>query len=95
LLASQMKADLFLISTGVRQVSLNFGTPEQQDLSKITLEEARQYLAEGHFKSGSMKPKIEAAIAFVEATAGRAVITSPDGIAEAVLGCAGTEIRAS
>lgn len=94
LLAIEMKADLFLISTGVSQVSLHYGTPDQQDLSKITLAEARQYLAVGHFKSGSMKPKIEAAIAFVESTGGRAVITSPDRIADAVSGSAGTEIRA-
>jgi len=92
LLASEMKADMFLMSTGVSQVSLHFGTPEQQDLSRINLAEARQYLAEGHFKSGSMKPKIEAAIAFVESTGGRAVITSPDRIGDAVLGAAGTEI---
>ena len=67
LLATSIKADLFLISTAVEKVALNFGTPEQRWIDHMTLSEARQYLAEGkHFKKGSMAPKIQAIIWFLE-----------------------------
>lgn len=92
LLARSLKANLFLVSTAVKSVCLNFGTPQQQELGRISLSQARAYLAEGHFKAGSMKPKIEAAIGYVEATGGRAVITSPENIPAAVAGDGGTEI---
>lgn len=92
LLARDLKADLFLISTAVPRVCLHFGTPQQQELSRLTVGEAKQHLAEGHFKAGSMKPKVEAAVAYVEATGGRAVITDPAHTPAAVAGEAGTEI---
>lgn len=92
LLARKLKADLLLISTGVEKVCLHFGTPQQVELSRLTAAEARQHLAEGHFKVGSMKPKIDAGLAFVESTGGRIVITNATSIAAAVRGETGTEI---
>lgn len=92
LLASRIGADLFVISTGVPQVSLNFNTPEQKNLEQITLAEAHQYMDEGHFAEGSMKPKIEAVINFVEQGGPRALITSPDYLSQALQGESGTWI---
>ena len=66
-LASRIGADLFLISTGVEQVALDFGKPTQRNLAQMTVAEAQHYMAEGHFAPGSMKPKIEACIRFVAA----------------------------
>jgi carbamate kinase len=94
LLARELRADLFLISTGVENVCVHFGTPQQQALTRMTLAEARRYLAEGHFKPGSMKPKVEAAIAFVE-SGGEAVITNPENLSRGVLGEAGTRLVSS
>lgn len=94
LLAEKLKADLLLISTGVEQVCLNFGNPDQQQLAQMTVSQAKQYLSEGHFKPGSMKPKVEAAVAFVERTQGRALITDPPNMARALAGETGTEIVA-
>lgn len=92
LLARRLEADLFIISTGVPQVCLNFGTPEEKRLSSMTVAEARQYIEEGHFKPGSMLPKIEALIDFVENGKGEGLITCPEEIGEAVKGNAGTRI---
>ncbi len=92
LLAQTLRADLLLISTGVEKVALNFGKPNQQMLDKITLQEARQYIAEGHFAKGSMLPKIEAAIDFVQNGGPKAIITNPDNLLRALRGEAGTEI---
>ncbi len=92
LLASGLKADLFMISTGVEKVAINFGTPEQKDLSRMTLSEARRYMAEGHFKPGSMYPKIEAIIEFLEKGGPQAIITNPDNIGRALRGETGTLI---
>ena len=92
LLAQQLKSDLFLVSTAVEAVCIHFGTPKQEELRDLHLADARRYLAEGHFKAGSMKPKVEAAIAYVEATGGLAVITNPENMAKAVAGKAGTRI---
>ena len=93
LLASSLGAELFVISTSVEKVALGFGTPEQQWVDHLTPEEARRYLAEGtHFAKGSMAPKIEAAVAFVEATGGTAVITDPESVARALAGETGTRI---
>ncbi|CAN0370874.1 unnamed protein product, partial [Phaeothamnion confervicola] len=77
LLAQHLKSEMFMVSTAVEAVCINFGTPQQQELRDLSLADARRYLAEGHFKAGSMKPKVEAAIAYVEATGGLAVITNP------------------
>ena len=93
LLASNLDADLLLISTAVDQVALNFGTPEQKWISEMTLDQAKGYLAEGgHFLPGSMEPKIEAVVAFLEAGGAEAIITSPRNIDKALTGIAGTRI---
>jgi carbamate kinase len=93
LLASDLKADLLLISTAVEKVALNFNKPDQKWLDRLTLSEAKKYYAEGHFLSGSMGPKIEAIIAFLEANpGGQALITDPAHIVEALDGKTGTWI---
>ncbi|MEP0763046.1 MAG: carbamate kinase, partial [Chloroflexota bacterium] len=92
LLANGLKADLFLISTAVEKVALNFGKPDQKDLDVMTLAEARKYMAEGHFKPGSMGPKIEAIINFLESGGPMAIITSPENVARALHGETGTRI---
>jgi carbamate kinase len=95
LLAQQLKADLFLISTGVPQVAVNFNKPDQKWLDHITLAEARTYQAQKQFPSGSMGPKIEAVIAYLEAhPAGKALITDPPNIARALDGQTGTWLEA-
>jgi carbamate kinase len=93
LLAIGVKADLFLISTAVEQVALNFNKPDQRWLDDITLDEARQYLAEGHFAEGSMKPKIEAVISYLENGGKQALITNPENIARALAKETGTWIE--
>ncbi|MFN2159631.1 MAG: carbamate kinase [Anaerolineales bacterium] len=93
LLAVNLKADLLLISTAVEKVALNFGKPDQEWISKITLNQAREYLAEGiHFAKGSMAPKIEAIIKFLESGGQQAIITNPDNISRALKGETGTWI---
>jgi len=92
LLAAKINADLFVISTGIPQVALHFNTPQQRNLDHITLAEAKQYLAEGHFGVGSMKPKIEAVINFIESGGPRAVITNPANLSRALQQEAGTWI---
>jgi carbamate kinase len=93
LLATSIKANLLLISTSVEKVALSFGTPEQRWIDHMTLSEARQYLAEGkHFKKGSMAPKIQATIWFLEQGGERAIITNPENIERAMNGETGTHI---
>jgi carbamate kinase len=93
LLARRLGAELFLISTAVEQVALNFGKPSEERIDRMTLSQARTYLEEGvHFAEGSMAPKIQAAIWFVEGGGGEAVITDPAHTQRAVLGKAGTRI---
>ena len=93
LLARNVKADLFLIATAVEKVAVNFGKPNQQWVDRMTLEEAKKYLAEGtHFAKGSMAPKIEAIIWFLEAGGKHAVITNPENIGRALRGETGTHI---
>ncbi len=92
LLANLVEADLFLISTAVEQVALNFGKRDQQSLDKLTLDEAKEYRAEGHFGEGSMEPKIAAAINFLERGGERAIITNPENIPRALQGETGTTI---
>jgi carbamate kinase len=94
LLAREIGADLFLIATAVDQVAINFGKSDMQWLDKMTLSEAKGYLAEGtHFAKGSMAPKIQAVIWFLEAAPnGRALITDPQNIGRALKGEAGTWI---
>ncbi len=93
LLAGDLKADLLLISTAVEKVAINFNKPNQQWLDKMTLSEAKKLYAEGHFLSGSMGPKIEAIIAFLEANPnGQGLITDPPHIVDALDGKTGTWI---
>lgn len=93
MLANDIDADLLLISTSVDQVALNFGEPDETWVSEMTLEEAKARLAEGvHFLPGSMAPKIEAIIAFLENGGREALITSPQNIGSALHGETGTRI---
>jgi len=93
LLAQEIKAALFLISTAVEKVALNYGKPDQKWLDRITLAEAKQYLAEGvHFAKGSMAPKIQAIIWFLESGGKQALITNPENIGRALRGETGTWI---
>ncbi|MBI5216611.1 MAG: carbamate kinase [Ignavibacteriae bacterium] len=92
LLASLLKLKRFLISTEVEQVYLNFKKPNQQAIKLMTVTEAKQHLADGHFAEGSMKPKIEAAVEFIESGGDDAIITDPEHLVAAVDGNAGTRI---
>jgi carbamate kinase len=92
LLANSIEADLLLISTAVEQVALNYGKPNQVWLDKMTLAEATKYLAEGHFAKGSMGPKVQASIWFLERGGKEALITNPENIERALLGKTGTRI---
>ncbi|HXZ74430.1 MAG TPA: carbamate kinase, partial [Streptosporangiaceae bacterium] len=88
-----LDADLLLICTAVEKVALNFGTPQQQWADRLTLSEARRYLAGGgHFGSGSMAPKIQAVINYLEHGGREALITSPGSIESALAGKTGTRI---
>ena len=87
LLARAINADLFLISTAVEKVALNFGKPDQKWVDRMTLSEARAYLAEGtHFAKGSMAPKMQAIIWFLESGGKQALITNPENISKALEG---------
>ncbi len=91
LLAQRLGADLFLIATAVEKVALGFGTPDQRWVDRLTLDEARGYLAQGgHFAKGSMAPKIQAVIEYLERGGGEALITDPAHIEPALLGRTGT-----
>jgi len=93
-LAEDLDADALVILTAVEKVSINFKKPDQKDLETLTVDEARQYMAEGHFAPGSMLPKIEAAVKFVESKPGRvSIITSLDKAVEALEGRAGTTVK--
>jgi len=92
-IAELLNADALVVLTAVEQVAINFGRPDQRNLSKMTVEEAKSYIEEGHFAPGSMLPKIKAALTFVEAKAGRkAIITSLEKARAAISGTAGTVI---
>jgi carbamate kinase len=92
LLANQLDAGLFIISTEVEEVALNFGKPNQKSINKMTLGEAEAYTKEGHFAPGSMLPKIEAALRFLRGGGREVVITSPECLKEAVVSGRGTHI---
>jgi carbamate kinase len=92
LLAAGLEADLFLISTAVEKVYLNYGKPDQVALDHLTVEQAKGYLDEGHFPPGSMGPKIRAVIEFLEQGGNEALITSPENLARALRGETGTRI---
>lgn len=92
ILANGLEADLFLISTTVEKVALNFGTTNQEPLGKMTLREAKKYQRQGHFPLGSMGPKIQAAISYLENGGKQALITNPENIERALRGETGTHI---
>ncbi|WP_298841913.1 carbamate kinase [Clostridium sp.] len=92
-IAELINADLLVVLTAVEQVAINFGKPNQKNLSSMTIEEAKTYITEGQFAPGSMLPKIKAALIFVEAKKGRkAIITSLEKAKDAISGAAGTVI---
>jgi carbamate kinase len=92
LLARSLEADRFVISTAVEKVYLNYGKPDQRALEELTVAEAQTYMSEGHFARGSMLPKIQAMIEFVQATGRQGIITDPEHLAAALEGKAGTHI---
>lgn len=92
IIANHVGAELFLMSTDVEQVAINFGTPDEAPLSGITVDEALRYHAEGHFPPGSMGPKILASVEFLKNGGTTAIITCPESIDRALDGEAGTRI---
>lgn len=95
LLARDLKADKLVIVTSVDRVAVRYGRPDQYWLERLTVAQAREYLAAGEFPSGSMGPKIEAGIRFVEQGGGECIVTSPEQVADALCGAAGTHLVAS
>lgn len=93
LLARLIKADLFIISTAVEKIAINYGKPNEKWLDKMTLAEAKAYLAEGtHFAKGSMAPKIQAIIMYLENGGKEALVTNPENIGRALRGETGTRV---
>lgn len=94
LLAEDCEADMLVLLTAVDHVAINFGTPEQEDLIDIDVQQAHRYLEEGQFGKGSMEPKVKAAVKFAESRAGRTcLIGSLEKAAEAMAGLSGTTIH--
>jgi carbamate kinase len=91
-LARQLRAERLVALTAVEQVALDFGKPTQRNLGRITVEEARAHLAAGQFPPGSMGPKMEAMIRFIESGGEEAIITSPGSLAAAMEGRTGTRV---
>jgi carbamate kinase len=93
LMARELGAELFVVSTAVEKIAINFNKPNQRWLDRITVSEAKQFLAEGHFPSGSMGPKIEAIVSFLAAGGDRsAIVTNPPNLGRALSGITGTHI---
>jgi carbamate kinase len=92
LLAAEIEADYLFILTGVEQVAIHFGTPQQQNLLEMSIDDALRYMDEGHFPKGSMGPKIEAAILFLKKGGKNVVITSIDKLEDALAGKTGTRV---
>lgn len=93
LLAINIKADVFIISTAVEKVYLNFGKADQVALDDISVADAKKYIAEGHFAKGSMLPKIQAIVRFLEAGGKEAIVTKPESLERALKGETGTHIH--
>jgi len=91
-LGAELDADEFLVLTDVDHAYLDFGEPDQTPLEEVTTDELHQYLEAGEFEEGSMKPKIEASVDFVEGGGERAIITSADNIEAAMAGETGTQV---
>lgn len=92
LLAKELGADAFIVTTGVRKVAINFGKPNQRELDSMTVEEAEAFLKEGQFPSGSMGPKVEAVLNYLKNGKGEGFITSPEELLKAIVGEFGTRI---
>ncbi|MCD6344794.1 MAG: carbamate kinase [Anaerolineae bacterium] len=92
LLARSIQADLFLISTAVEKVYINFNKPDQRAIDVMTVSEAKKYLEEGQFAKGSMYPKIQAILWYLEAGGKEALVTDPAHIMDALNGKTGTRI---
>lgn len=92
LLAAELNVDLFIILTGVDQIALHFNTPQQLNIEEMTIKNALKYIDEGHFAPGSMLPKVEAGIQFVQKTKRKALITSPGSLIAALENKSGTWI---
>lgn len=92
LLANNINADVLLITTAVEKVAINFNTPDVKWLDSMTIAEAKQYIEEGHFAPGSMLPKVQACIKFLEDGGEKALITDPPNILRALNGETGTWI---
>jgi carbamate kinase len=91
-LAREIGADLLVISTAVEKVYFNFGTPDQKAIDHMTIAEAGQYIAQGHFKPGSMLPKVQACVQFIENCGSEALITCPEALSDALAGRSGTRV---
>ena len=92
LLATQVNADVLIISTAVPKVYLNYGKADEKALDKVTLGELKKYVQENHFAPGSMLPKIQAVIRFLENGGKKAIITNPESLEEALAERTGTHI---
>lgn len=92
MLARELGAELLIISTAVEQVALNYGRPDEVGISTMTVKEAQAYIAEGHFAPGSMLPKVQAAIQFLNNGGRKVIITAPEFIREAVVSGRGTHL---
>ena len=90
-LGEQIHANILIIATDVEKVAINFGTADEKQLDTLTISEAKKYLKEGQFPAGSMGPKVQAAINFIESGGDRAIITSIDKIIESINGKSGTQ----
>lgn len=93
MLAKDLKADLFVISTAVPKVCINFGKPDQKALDCMTTADAAKYTAEGQFAPGSMLPKIQAITDFVKSTGNTGIITDPENLYDAIYGDQGTKVK--
>ncbi|MFB6125623.1 MAG: carbamate kinase [Halanaeroarchaeum sp.] len=93
LVASAVDAEAFVVLTDVETAYTDFGTPDQEPIRRVSVEEMEALIAAGEFAEGSMKPKVEAAVAFVRSQGERAIITSVDAVDDAVAGAAGTEVH--
>lgn len=92
MIAREAKAELFVILTNVPRVYLNYGTPEEEPLSVLPVERAHEYLAQGQFPAGSMGPKIEAAVEYIQSGGERVIITSANHLKASLLNRSGTII---
>lgn len=92
LLATEIKADLFVISTAVECAYIRFNTPEEEPLREVHVPQMEEYLNRGYFGKGSMEPKIKACIQFIKNSKNPAIITCPDNLSEAIQGISGTKI---